>query len=80
MSPDSDVVRWTDLLFKWAVIIGPFVWFVAISYLGKYFVSKNEFDKIIPRIDGIERTILLMANQQRDIDDHEDRIRVLEQR
>lgn len=80
MDANSDLVRWTDIAFKWAVIAGPIVWGVLFSYLKTMFVTKIEFEKLHPRIEGIERTVLLMANQQKVLDDHEDRLRYLEKK
>jgi len=77
---NSDLVKWTDLAFKWAVILGPIVMGVVFTYLKSIFVTKLEFEKLHPRIESMERTILLMANQQKTLDDHEDRIRALERK
>lgn len=80
MDHNSDLVKWTDIAFKWAVVAGPVVWAVLFSYLKTMFVTKLEFEKLHPRIEGIERTVLLMANQQKVLDDHEDRLRWLEKK
>ena len=74
------LVKWTDLLFKWAVVLGPLLLAFSVSYLKEIFVSKAEFEKMSPRVEMIERTILLMANQQKVLDDHEERIRWLEKK
>lgn len=80
MNPPSDLSKWVDILFKLAVVVGPFIGVIVIHYLKTWFVTHEDFNKIVPRIDSMERTILLMANQRNQLDDHEDRIRVLEQR
>jgi len=78
MSPSPELSKWIDLAFKAVVILGPVIWWATFTYLKSWFVLKDDFEKMLPRLDSIERTILLMANQQKEIDDHEDRIRVLE--
>lgn len=80
MNPPADLSKWVDILFKIAVILGPVIGIVTFNYLKTWFVTHEDFNKIVPRIDSMERTILLMANQRNQLDDHEDRIRVLEQR
>lgn len=80
MSPSPEISKWIDLAFKVVVILGPVIWWVTFNYLKSWFVIKDDFEKILPRMDSIERTILLMANQQKEIDDHEDRIRALERK
>lgn len=74
------LIKWTDLLFKLAVVVGPLMLAFSISYLKEIFVSKAEFEKFGPRVEVIERTILLMANQQKTLDDHEERLRWLEKK
>lgn len=80
MSPSPELTKWVDLAFKLAVIIGPAVWLLLFNYLKTWFVMKEDFDKIVVRLDSIERTIIMMANQQNELDDHEQRLRALEQR
>jgi len=80
MSPSSELSKWVDIAFKAVVILGPGIWWLLFNYLKTWFVLKEDFDKIVVRLDSIERTIIMMANQQNELDDHEQRIRVLEQR
>ena len=74
-----NLIKWTDILFKAAVIVGPVIMACLVLYLKDIFVSRAEFEKMQPRVELIERTLLLMANQERQLADHEDRIRFLEQ-
>lgn len=75
----NNLIKWTDIIFKMAVILGPVIITLLVLYLKDIFVSRAEFEKMQPRVEMIERTLLLMANQERQLADHEDRIRFLEQ-
>jgi hypothetical protein len=80
MKPPEELAKWIDLGFKMVVILGPFIWWILFNYLKTWFALKADFDLLVPRLDSIERTILLMANQRKELDDHEQRIRVLEKK
>jgi len=75
----NNLIRWTDIIFKMAVILGPILMAGLVIYLKDIFVSRAEFEKMQPRVELIERTLLLMASQDRLLADHEDRLRALEQ-
>lgn len=74
----SQFAKWIDLAFKATVVIGPILVSIMIMYLERKFVSRSEFERLAPRIDVIERTLLIMANQEKTLADHENRIRNLE--
>ncbi len=65
---------------KVAVIVGPIVMALVMMYLERNFVSRAEFDKLSPKIELIERTLLIMAAQDKVLADHEQRLRDMERR
>lgn len=74
------IVKWTDIAFKIAVIVGPVIMAMVMMYLERNFVPRSEFEKFAPRIDVIERTLLIMAAQDKVLADHEQRLREMERR
>jgi hypothetical protein len=60
--------------------IGPILVMSALYWLSINFVPRSEFTDIRPRLDAIQQTLIRMETQQRQLDDHESRIRRLEAR
>lgn len=72
---------------KIAALLGPFVIGAAVLWLNANFVSRAEFEKMSERIGKLDTAIILLIEQQKSddrqdkrIDDHESRLRVLESR
>lgn len=65
---------------KIAGALGPVVTCAALWWLSQYFVTRTEYDRLAPKVDRIEQTLIRMERQQAQLDDHEARLRALEAR
>lgn len=86
MSTDK-IARYFESAYKIAALVGPFAIGAAMLWLNANFVSRVEFEKMSERLAKVETAIVLLIEQQKAvdrqdkrIDDHEQRLRVLEHR
>lgn len=77
----AHLTRWVDIIYKLAVPLG----LAALFFLRASFVTKPELEAVSTQVREIQRTLAVMAEQNRTnerqdkrMDDHEARLRALE--
>lgn len=75
--------RWIELIYKVGTPLG----LAALFFLKTQFATKDDLSLLAARLDRLETAVLVMTEQnkvserqQRQIDDHEARVRLLEAR
>jgi hypothetical protein len=67
-----------DWALRISAALGPIVTFAALYWLSQHFVTREEWNRLEPKVEKIEQTLIRMEAQQEQLKDHEIRIRVLE--
>ena len=69
-----------DWALKISAALGPVIMAAGLYWLGQHFVTRTEYNTLSPKVERIEQTLIRMESQQKQLDDHEARLRDLERR
>lgn len=69
-----------DWALKITAALSPIAIAAGLYWLSQYFVTRSEYMDLRPKVERIEQTLIRMESQQKQLDDHEMRLRILEAR